>query len=460
MPDLSRTASLSNTNGLSSHPVNDGPVVVRPPGFETQVNGTKPRLNAQPRDARPMRESMSDFANFIRTTGPLGGQSDIAPPRAPTGTIVRNISGPVPISKTSFDGGRLSTSTAANRARLQARDAAVDYRDDNSDLIDFIRRGPPSQAGSGTHRIPRSVAPFRTTMDSDQMSGAVGGKAVDANIGDVRNSQNSNAAENQSVQSSVTSQTALLRNKPSPTSNGVGMFDDDGPAMPQRKQRRVRDPYAIDLSDEEDWDDSAEPNKAAPPPKRAQTQEESLIDFLKNVPPPPEPTVEPFHIQQAQARPKKKSSAPNLITRLSGAARREASGSFSKTGEARSLSSRAGSVNGKGYTPIQVPGLSTNGTVPSRTQQSSTQAPMAPNRDGPPRVVRKKFEPREAVGVPSRGTSDLADFLRSSGPPSIQVGGGVPLGFDGPPVRDNARGYEEQSGFARLLARRKRSAVA
>lgn len=76
------------------------------------------------------------------------------------------------------------TTSSAGRSRLQARDAVVPRGDSVSDLIDFVRSGP--QMEKQDHRIPRTVAPFRSTMDSDQMTGAVGGRAVDATIPDVR----------------------------------------------------------------------------------------------------------------------------------------------------------------------------------------------------------------------------------------------------------------------------------
>jgi len=269
----------------------------------------KPRANVpipQARDARLPRESVAELADFLRSTGPHGG------------SVVRNPTAPSPIPKSSVETPRVSTTSSMNRSRLQAREAAVDYKDDNSDLIDFIRRGPPSVAGNP--RIPRTVAPFRTTMDSDQLAGAVGGKAVDAQLHDVevRNSQASTNITESSVPSSINSQSALLgRNKPLPGSNNRfgGPADDDMP-MPKRKTRRVRDPYAIDLSDEEEDDDV--PMSMSRPQRRAPPQEESLLDFLKSMPPPPpEPAaVQPFSRTRTQDKPKKKSSAPSLMARL------------------------------------------------------------------------------------------------------------------------------------------------
>jgi len=353
--------------------------------------------------------------------------------------VVRNPVLPPSTSKPSIESGRVSTTSSANRSRLQARDAAVDYKDDNSDLIDFIRRGPPN--ASGNPRIPRTVAPFRTTMDSDQLSGAVGGKAVDAQLRDVdvRSSQASTNFTEGSVQSSTNSQSALLgRNKPLPSGNSRfgGPGDDDMP-IPKRKTRRVRDPYAIDLSDEDEDEDFA---PVARPQRRAPPQEESLLDFLRSVPPPPEPVVQPFVSSQAQptaqARPKKKASAPSLMARFtrrdSGRTSGNSSGSSSPrspvpppttttAAEPKTLSSRANS--GKGYIPIQV-NMPPGADKYSPANFSKPTGAVGGTRPaGSGRIPMKKFEPREAVSVSSRGTSELAEFFKNSAPPP-GLGGG------------------------------------
>ncbi|KXX74414.1 hypothetical protein MMYC01_209191 [Madurella mycetomatis] len=430
---------------------------------------SKPRAanGPQPRDARLPRESLTEFAEFIRSTGPSGGR--VAPASASSAQAgPRN---PSIVSKPTTEPSRPSTTASnSNRPKLQARDAAVDYRDDNSDLIDFIRRGPPST--SGNPRIPRAVAPFRTTMDSDQMSAAVGGKAVDAQLRDIefRSSQASTSVTDYSVppsvQSSVNSHSALLsRNKALPVEAG----DSDMP-IPKRKTRRVRDPYAIDISDEEldeDYDDDLTPK----PKRRVQTQEESLIDFLNNYTPPPETPVQPFNTAQARNKPKKKASAPSLMARLtkrdstqagSPASGRPASPRVSQlpAAESRSLNSRASGA--RGHIPIQVnipPGL--DQYAPPRT--SSKAAAMMGAGGGPPmgaegpggggRVPMKKFEPREAISVPSRATSDLAEFLKSSGPPPGMSG---PNGqFAGPGPAEQ----EEVDGRSRMFGRRRKPSL-
>ncbi|KAF4462346.1 hypothetical protein FALBO_10849 [Fusarium albosuccineum] len=361
-------------------------------------NTGKPRMSAAPRDARVPSESTADFAEFIKSTGPAGEMRSAA---------VRNVSNPPTPNKNSLDTRRVSS--ASNRNRYMPREAITEDRSGNSDLIDFIRQGPP---GANRNRIPHNIAPFRDTGDSEEMSGAVGGRAIDATIPDIRYSQASTHGTDTSmpsIHSSVNSSTALLKNKPAAPAPTSKMFDDED-MMPKRKTRRVRDPYAIDFSDEEDEDDFITTPRPKPPVKK----EESLAEFLMNYEPPPEPVTPPI----SQKIPKKKASAPSLIGRLT---RRESSQTnaapASKLGnDTRSLSSRSGI---RGYIPIQVSmpsGYDKYGPIDSGSSRPSQ--PVSSASSG--RIPMKKFEPRDAVSNVSR-TSDLAAFLRTSEPPPEPV---------------------------------------
>ncbi|OAA62530.1 hypothetical protein SPI_04070 [Niveomyces insectorum RCEF 264] len=463
--DVRQSPSASRTNTFDSRstelPVTSklqGPVPRSPRSNAPSVasNSSRPRVAAQAREARVAKESLADFAEFIRATGPPGEpEASVPAPASRNGTIgagsvsnaLRNVGmGPAGYSKTSIDSGRVST--FSSRQRYQAREPVVDYKDDNSDLIDFIRRGPPNTGGNP--RIPRTVAPFRTTMDSDQMTNAVGGRALDANIPNLRYS----AASTNVTDSSMGSSAGLLKkdNKPSPrlgtgaASNG-NMFDPPEMA-PKRRTRRVKDPYAIDFSDEEDDDFDAAPRRGGqrggPPAK-----EESLLDFLSSVPPPSETSPVLFDIPQTRSKqqaPRKKASAPSLMSRFSrsggGSGNTSPRGLNSSNGNAappvsfnngggldgRSLSSRAGSTmsgRGRGYIPIQVnmpPGYDKYGPTSASSGGGASSAggsnrPVAAPAGSGRRVPMKRFEPREAQPVPSRATQDLADFFRNSGPP-------------------------------------------
>lgn len=475
--EVKRSASVTRATGLRSHPVDVAAEDKgRPPLSMANRRGPAP----QARDARLPRESILEFADFIRATGPPGAET---PPIQPNTSIRRNQSmrqpgSPahhMPMSKPSLSisAGRPTVGGGSvSRARLQARDATVDIND-NSDLIDFIRQGPSSSANP---RIPRTVAPFRTTMDSDQMQSAVGGRAMDASIPDVqdmRASQASKASTNAtevsapSIQSSVNSQSALLgRNQvaPQPGSNSPW---DESDVMPVRKQRRVRDPYAIDFSDEEDEEDDE--FEYQPTPKRKPApKEESLMDFLNSVPPPSSAEPVPFNLSSSRtntaptkaAAPKKKASAPSLMSRFrqnSAASPVPAmpsygsrSGSVSHQPSSRSMATNYGSSSSssnKGYIPIQV-NIPTGGVgdLFPAYGNASTSATITSTSSRPSgRVPMKKFEPRDAVSVPSRGTSDLAEFLRSSEPPGAMV------------TASWSKDASADSGGSKLFGRRKKS---
>ncbi|KAI1773496.1 hypothetical protein F4818DRAFT_111580 [Hypoxylon cercidicola] len=419
---IKRSLSVTKQTSLGSHPPTDLPITGKFTG--SVVSKVRSAAAPQAREARIPRESLQDFADFIRSTGPPGEKSSIPyNSTAPAGR--RTV--PTHVGKSaSIDSRRTDLSA---RSRYQVRDATVNPSSESSDLIDFIRRGPPN-SNSNNPRIPRHVAPFRTTMDSDQMqmTGAVGGRAVDAVLPSIRNSEASTNITETSAPSSMNSQSALLSKANRMQQHPGNNFNEED-MMPKRTRTRVRDPYALDFSDEEEEDYEIIPR---PKPK----QEESLIDFLNNYPPPPEPTPQPVAI------PKKKSSAPNLIARLRSSGNSSSkwasngqSKGFNAT-DSRSLNSRAGSS--RGYTPIVIPmGAEKHGG-------SEMRAPPTAPSGSTGRVPMKKFEPRDAHSANSR-TSDLASFLRDSEPPPQTI---VPL----PSPPEN-----KSSGFSRMFERRKKS---
>ncbi|KAI2640000.1 hypothetical protein GGS21DRAFT_504507 [Xylaria nigripes] len=371
----------------------------------------------QARDARISRESIQDFADFIRSTGPPGESVPRTnrPPTASSSTG-QSINGMSTLKKTH--------SVEVRRGnKLQARDAITTSSKESSELIDFIRRGPPSINGSNP-RIPRAVAPFRNTQDSDYMTGAVGGKAVDAVISNVRTSLASTIVTETSAPSSMNSQSALLnRSNLQQPHTGNGVEEDE--VVPKRTRRRVRDPYAVDFSDEEDDDYEA----MTKPPR----QEESLIDFLNNYPPPAEPPTQPTPM------PKTKSSTPNLIARLKAGPSASYRSSHSRKGssisEGRSRSSRMGPR--ASHTPIVIP------TVTEKFNSSAT-TPDSPRHSTFKSISIKRLDSRDA-SVSNPKTSDLTDYLRGSQTQSQIIAI--------PPEE------KVSSSFARIFERRKKSVV-
>ncbi|KAH6655895.1 hypothetical protein BKA67DRAFT_562088 [Truncatella angustata] len=448
---LKRSLSVTKSAGLNSHPPDQGnksngklagPVPRAPPvsmaNYHARAAGS-----GQPRDARIPRESVSDFADFIRSTGPAGGNVSNARATPVGGAMqhARNASGSV--SQTSSTDTTRPRQGSLNRIRLQARDAAVSTSNESSDLIDFIRRGPPT-TGSNP-RIPRNVAPFRNTMDSDQMqmSGAGGGKAIDATIPEVRHSRASTTVTETSLPSSINSQSALLSQAKKPT-NHTNKFDEDD-MMPKRKQRRVRDPYAIDSSDEEEGEDDDDFD-ITPQPKPKPKKEESLIDFLNNYAPPSNAAPpQPFITAQApQPAPKKKASAPSLMSRF----RSAGSGSSSATKNngpsatnPRSVSSQMGSA--RGHVPISA---HMPNSVAAFSNQPQPSANRAVSSSSGSRVLMKKYEPRDATSSGMGRTSDLASFLRDSEPPPSAIA--APVAQPEPRL---------SSGISSVFGRRKKS---
>jgi hypothetical protein len=278
-------------------------------------------------------------------------------------------------------------------------------------------------------------------MDSDQMSGAIGGRAIDASLPDPRTSQASTSAHN-----SVNSQSALLTNTSKNKSLPVqsqNNFEQEEDMMPKRKTRRVRDPYAIDFSDDE------EEYEAAPKPRA--TQEESLADFLKNVPP-PDSTVTPIYVPDKNV--KKKSSKSQLMSRFG----RNGSGPQSppkpditsqaaRTQQPRQLYTPIAAkystmMNFKQTSPPSSSYVSQLDTA-RNTTRTTRNVSQIPSR---PKVAHKSYQPREAVSSSSR-TSDLADFLKRSEPPSS--------GQTQPQTSAPTLQKEEASAFQRMFGRKK-----
>jgi hypothetical protein len=150
-----------------------------------------------------------------------------------------------------------------------------------------------------------------------------------------------------------------------------------------KTRRRVKDPYAIDMSDEEDEDEdqltalppSSQPHAPAPAPAPRQ---ESLMDFLNGMDPPSTSKPQPFML------------SPETIA----AAKARATASTS------TLSST--------HTATR------NGALSSTSVASDA-----------PRAYKPRLQARAPAVADTRAgktsTSDLADFLRNSGPPEPPV---------------------------------------
>lgn len=224
-----------------------------------------------------MTDDTRDFADFMRSTKPTAEPTLVPLVRSPSDSNLLNkakaqaVQPPRPFS----------------RQKLVAREPDV-KGGGSSDLIDFIREGPPSAGGPGEHRIPRTVAPFRSTADSDDL------KALGSFIQSGTTPTGSMASKTQRPTSD-----ASTTGRPQNGRAGPPNSSSDMPPI-VRKSRRVKDPYAIDSDDEDDYLTSL-------PASRSRQQEESLADFLKSTEPPkgnaPPPVVSMGRNPQTNQKP-------------------------------------------------------------------------------------------------------------------------------------------------------------
>ncbi|EUC50004.1 hypothetical protein COCMIDRAFT_1201 [Bipolaris oryzae ATCC 44560] len=365
------------------------------------------------RDPKIESESMRDFADFIRSTGPSPGQEKPVQPFV-------SMNGQNPSSKasnisSSSLGRKLSTrrsssvngNSAKARANMEPRSPAG-LSTGNGDLIDFIRQGPPD-ANNGQPRIPRSVAPFRSTVDSDQFDSMLEGHG---NVESAYGSATSTLESKNSAQT-INSRTGLIAspgvvqpaysNTPKQLSGSMSASNDEPQVT--RTRRRIKDPYAIDLSDEDEDDDEDEdqltalppsgtqtPRQApAQPPRQAAPRQESLMDFLNAMEPPSVSKPQPFMLSEETIA----------------AAR------------ARANSAKSQPYNGHGSAH---PGSLTSTSITSDAARSYK-----------PRLQARAPASGDARGGGARtGTSDLADFLMNSGPPEPPV-------IRAPPVKEEKK---------------------
>ena len=342
------------------------------------------------RDPKIESESMRDFADFIRSTGPSPGQEKPVQPfvnisgnGSRSGSVSTSSLGRKLSLKQSGSGGAVGAS-ARTRPSMEPRSPAG-LSSGNGDLIDFIRQGPPD-AHNGQPRIPRNVAPFRTTVDSDQFDSMLGGHS---NVESAYGSAASTLESKDSAQT-INSRTGLI---PSPSvvqpaySNTPQQLSGNMSAPSNqphvtKTRRRVKDPYAIDLSDEDNEDEDEDQLTALPSPslpqgsRQAQPKQESFMDFLNDMEPPTNSKPQPFMLSEETIA----------------AAR------------ARANATRNGN------------------SVPPPNPASSTQV-----TSDTPRAYKPRLQPRapavaDAATMSSRtATSDLADFFKNSGPPEPPV---------------------------------------
>lgn len=223
----------------------------------------------------------------------------------------------------------------------------------------------------GGHRIPRAVAPFRNTIDSDDLQ-------LDNTTRSFVSTGNG-STPNKSL-TSLGSRSGLLDSNRNKATASGSTTDFDEP-QPVRKQRRAPDPYAIDDDDDDALLEELLEKEANPKPRR---EEESLMDFLRNAPPPPpsEQPAQPFAVN---------APASNGLSGASGMKAR-----LLRTSQ-NSLRTQNAPTKAQSTYSAKVGQERNNGTMPSISNRQTD-------------------------------TGDLADFLRNTGPPPAPMRASTTMG--------------------------------
>ncbi len=439
---------------------------------------------------------MRDFADFIRSTGPESVQTHtLRPTTSGTAKKERPSSSTSPVGPKKLTKAPSVTAPKQNYAsappkpevapkrtgsKLQAREATITYSNATADLADFFRSGPDGMDGPRAAQRPGAHVQSTTTSNS-----YTNGRQAVGSGTSVASTQDS-FAPSKMTQSSTNSRTGLLdtSNRAQPSSPDAGRHNGapsprsiDLPPGRARKQRRVKDPYAIESDDEND-------DKLLPPDR----EEESLSDFLRNYTPPPAAATRPppigvigapkpakqnvtlkerFQrniavIPDYRPLPPKASKKPSSTKSppQSNESRRKSQRQNSTNSTTSPLSSGSRSSANRNVSVPQLPPINARAVSPHLVTQNGTKMdsykPTQPTyAKHVERRPKQQLQAREEIGAlsgppQSGGMGDLADFLRETEPPppSGLVGGMRPMS----PMKEK----EESSGFGRMFSRRKK----
>ncbi|KAL8725840.1 MAG: hypothetical protein Q9166_007086 [cf. Caloplaca sp. 2 TL-2023] len=480
-PSTNRSiVSLKGLNGLRPNSTATAkPAATQPtapslekPQMQSQRSRPTTTRSAQrgPRDPQLGTETTQDFADFIRSTGPevvnqprMKDKVTTPPPSKSrpnrgltpdqrstlTTSTGRKITKPNPsLSKSLPQVAAHNAPPKRTASKLQAREATYEPTH-NEDLLEFLKQGPADDRGIEKRPMPGPVA-----------SVVPQNPRIPPNLRDKNSETRSSVASTQdsafanwSIRS-TNSRTGLLDSTKSsqpgspPQSQRPPRFDEP----PQvRKQRRVKDPYAIDSDSEDD---------GRPETPKPQRQKESLIDFL-NSPPPlsnptpiipsafddiPNPTIPSNNISNVNNKTKSVYNQRNArtIAAATPGIRSAVQAPISNPKPQQASRGRPTNPSPSGQSPQLPPlnsrdisphlittynpkpsttsqptgphsnlnGTTTTSTATSTTVTSSTPAERPVKRVKPAGIARSEREGN------SRGMADLADFLRNSEPPT------------------------------------------
>ena len=347
------------------------------------------------RDAQvPRTTGISDLADYVRSTGP---SNDDQLPKAITsgGSVAHS-------QKQSVLNAPASPAAAKpqNRLKFQARDARPSRSAESSVLIDFIREGPPREQGD--HRINRNIAPFRTTMDSDDLNtlaSSLPKYSSDTNGNTTLNSNTPLVSHAPQTASAPQAQTQPSSQTRSTMHDKTNINEEDG--MPKRTRRRIKDPYAIDDSDDELFEE-------APP---QQPREESLADFLRNTAPTPSMVAQPILTSPTSTKSLNRNPSVDKLKE------------FVRNRSSTPALDRQEQLKAQTRARAESPHLTQSGSKLDSYRPTQPTHAKHIDRDRANKVVDRtasraeiRAGPRDSTRA-AGATSDLADYLKNTGPP-------------------------------------------
>lgn len=221
-----------------------------------QVGNIYTRNKYMPREPRVQTDPTFDLRDFLISTTPSSNTKSVAPidtgfsrtadnasnastPTGSKGFLVKSgsRSGKTSISEgsSSSPAPRGDSASRKPKKNFEPRSPAGPTHIDN-DLIDLIRQGPPGS----DHRIPRTVAPFRDTMDSDQMELYSNNVAPSVHSQTTTNSRSGLLSQSNTVHPAYSNEPSSL----------TGSMSDNGPMITKTRPKKRIDPYAIPDDDE------------------------------------------------------------------------------------------------------------------------------------------------------------------------------------------------------------------
>lgn len=335
----------------------------------------------EPRDAKVDRMSgVRDLADYARSTGP--SNPDQLPKAVVSGLVTNSTDRAVEMAAPNSPTDRSKTPRPQSRLKFQARDPRPSRHAESTDLMDFIREGPPR---STDEQLSERQAPsLRTTTASDSTNNHI-------------SSNTKGSVETNGVSSTTGSQSPLINqdNKPrTPTAPAFAQQVSQAEPNAQRKPRKaVKDPYAIDYDDDD--------LTTARPVKKK--NEESLIDFLRNTEPPSSDAI---------AQPITSPSAHRQVTNV------QAKNTQTRARAESPHLTQAGSKLDS-YRPTQVTHASH--VERNRNKAKGRNGVTTQNGNGTTQTMK-------AFGGGQGGdAADLDNYLKSTRPTSVQAGWTEPL---------------------------------